>query len=102
MHAQLRLFDVAPFDPSVVYIAKRSQESGLYLKIGTTTNLARRMKELGTAPLLTLPGGKQLEAQLHYRFRAQRLAGEWFLPEAPLWDFISANLPVASEGALAA
>jgi hypothetical protein len=54
------------------------------VKIGTTTNLQRRMVDLGTSshvPLQVLayvPGGPVLEAFFHSKLRKHRTRGEWF------------------------
>lgn len=55
-----------------------------YIKIGYTTDIQRRLKELQTASpkrlkvLGTLEGGTQLEAGLHELFKKHRVEGEWF------------------------
>jgi hypothetical protein len=64
----------------VVYFLR----AGDAIKIGRTKNLARRLRALATgsaAPLELLaavPGGRDLEAQLHRRWRHLHLRGEWF------------------------
>lgn len=77
-----------PARPSLIYYARRDQ----WVKIGTTTNLDKRMKSLAkggsAAPagltigpldvLATHEGDARVEAALHDRFAAFRVAGEWF------------------------
>ena len=71
----------------------QSDENGL-IKIGSSTDPERRLRELQTssnAPLrilLTLPGTSEEEALLHERFRNYRQQGEWYLPLKELLDFI--------------
>jgi hypothetical protein len=54
------------------------------LKIGHSRNVARRLKEFSTGQSLPLriiaaiPGGHDLERELHTRYAARRLSGEWF------------------------
>jgi hypothetical protein len=54
------------------------------VKIGRTTNLARRfadIQNMSPVPLTVLwshPGGHELETRLHRRFADQRIHGEWF------------------------
>jgi len=85
MDEQLCLFVTVSTDPrSVVYFAERRG----YIKIGTTTNPYRRMRELKARFLLVLPGDVFLEAQLHRRFANSRMVGEWFAPTPELWDYI--------------
>lgn len=54
------------------------------VKIGTTTNLAKRVADIqrmSPVPLevlWTCPGGRELETQLHRHFKALRSHGEWF------------------------
>jgi hypothetical protein len=72
----------APAGPAleVVYFLR----AGDAIKIGRTKNLARRLRALATgsaAPLELLaavPGGRELEARLHRRWRQLHLRGEWF------------------------
>ena len=68
----------------VVYIAQRRS----YIKIGTTKHPAQRMRRIEATPLVVMPGGRELEKQLHIRFNACRMAGEWFAPTPELWDYI--------------
>jgi hypothetical protein len=71
---------------SVVYVIRSDKSGQPLLKIGTTTDLHRRLNELrrrtqGTVTLLaTWPGDDTLERQLHHLCRADLVAGEWFRP----------------------
>jgi hypothetical protein len=91
MAEQLRLFPLSlPLNPrSVVYFAHRRG----FIKIGTTTNPWRRMRELKARILLALPGDETLERQLHRQFRTSQVAGEWFLPTPELAEYIKSNIP---------
>jgi len=57
---------------------------GLGTKIGTSTDVEQRLRALQTANprkltlLGVLPGGKNLEKQLHKHFAHKRTRGEWF------------------------
>jgi len=72
---------------SVVYFIIRRGMPGV--KIGTTTNLSKRLSELqsSTPDYLfvfgTLPGDKVVEKILHKKFATNRIRGEWyeFTPE---------------------
>lgn len=72
---------------NVYYI--RSEDSGR-VKIGWSSNVPARLKSLqrASASRLTLlysePGTGRDEANLHERFRAHRVHGEWFEPSADL------------------
>lgn len=67
-------------------------ESGGPIKIGITTDLAKRLKAIPyhepLRVLAILPGGHVQESELHQRFADLRLSGEWFRPERSLLDFI--------------
>jgi hypothetical protein len=55
----------------VVYYIRR----GKYVKIGTTTNLKQRMRDLMPDEVLAVePGSYKLESDLHYAFRGIRLS----------------------------
>lgn len=77
---------------SVVYFLQ-SRPSGP-IKIGTTTDLGRRMATLRaglpiTSELLcTLTGSRELESHFHETFKEHRLEGEWFEPVPELLDLI--------------
>ena len=83
------------------------QGKGGPIKIGITTNIESRMRTFQTAspvPLHLLrlePGGRRRELQLHHRFRAYRMEGEWF-QAGPVLDYIHTaptNLPTATHHA---
>jgi hypothetical protein len=62
-----------------VYFAIHGQE----VKIGVAANPPSRIKKMRTDRpdirlLFDIPGGRELERQLHQRFRRFRIAGEWF------------------------
>jgi hypothetical protein len=65
------------------------------IKIGTTSNLERRLSTMRVdSPselklLGTLAGGRKIEAALHSRFAEDRKRGEWFAPSSSLLGFIS-------------
>jgi hypothetical protein len=67
-------------DGSSVYFA----QAGNRIKIGWSRNVAQRITQLQTGNpepvqlLATTPGARTLERQLHTRFAAARLTGEWF------------------------
>jgi hypothetical protein len=66
------------------------------VKIGTTTNLPRRVAELqvGNAAALTvllkIPGDGGDEVRLHRRFARLRERGEWFRPDPEILAWIEA------------
>ncbi|MBN9469964.1 MAG: GIY-YIG nuclease family protein [Bosea sp.] len=65
---------------SVVYFFR----SGPFIKIGTTMNLKHRLQNVQTShptPIVlagSTKGDKRLERELHRRFAALRVNGEWF------------------------
>lgn len=62
-------------DVSVVYYMRIGER----VKIGTTTNLKKRMASIGPEELLaTEPGWYDLEKQRHAQFTHYRVKGEWF------------------------
>jgi Meiotically up-regulated gene 113 len=70
----------------VVYFVR----AGDAIKIGRTAHLGARLRALATASavplelLAVVPGGRQLEARLHRRWRHLRLRGEWFRADEAL------------------
>lgn len=64
------------------------------IKIGTSANIEKRFDALQTAAsvkltlLLTIPGGSEVETELHRRFANLRETGEWFEGTAELRHFI--------------
>lgn len=95
--------------PSVVYFIQRD---GGDIKIGFTTDLAKRFFSLSEsykgplAVLAVLRGNRDTEKELHERFSAFRIAGEWFSPARPLLQFIretqASSTPVPLEAPRAA
>lgn len=64
---------------------------GDLIKIGTTTNLQRRVMGLSLTMghvLATEPGGYALEEKLHEKFTALREHGEWFRAEPELLAYV--------------
>jgi hypothetical protein len=83
----------------VVYFVR----GGDAVKIGRTGNLAARLKALATASavplevLAALPGGRDLEVQLHRRWQHLRLKGEWFRATPDLLADIRERVARAAE-----
>jgi Meiotically up-regulated gene 113 len=73
----------------VVYFVR----AGDAIKIGRTANLAARLRALATASavplelLAAVPGGRELEARLHRRWRHLHLRGEWFRADEALMRY---------------
>lgn len=67
--------------------------NGNRLKIGTSTDLKRRIRTLALRAenvALLMDGGQPLERQLHKEFADLRIGNtEWFAYEAPLTDYIA-------------
>jgi hypothetical protein len=77
--------------------------NGNRIKIGTTTELKRRIRTLALRPenvVLLLDGGQQLERELHCKFAGLRIGNtEWFAYDGPLIDFVHAeNSRVVQKG----
>jgi hypothetical protein len=77
----------------LVYFARLGDDGPI--KIGTTGNLASRVKQLAAnyecslEVLGVMPGGRRTERMVHERFRGLRLGrSEQFQPGEPLLDFI--------------
>ncbi|MFG1302687.1 GIY-YIG nuclease family protein [Xanthobacter autotrophicus] len=74
-----------------VYFAALSNGA---IKIGYTTDLARRMSNLwyavpgGVTVLATLVGTPDAEQWLHLKFSHLKISGEWFRPDPSLMSFI--------------
>lgn len=63
------------------------------IKIGTTTNLVKRMEVIPHDELLaTEPGGRPVELQRHEQFAHLRIKGEWFQAAPELLTHVR-NLP---------
>lgn len=76
---------------AVVYVAQRDSDRAV--KIGWTSNLFQRQRELrkvsgNVAVFAAIPGDKPVELRLHERFKAFRIDGEWFA--VPLNDVMVA------------
>jgi hypothetical protein len=71
-------------DVGRVYFATMPTRPG-QIKIGTSTQLARRLALGGFLLLADIPGSQQREAALHWLFRPLRLDGEWFASAPSLW-----------------
>ncbi len=72
--------------PSVVYFLR----CGERLKIGTTTDLQKRLKGLPPGDLLgTIPGGVDVEREMHHRFRGHLIQGEWFMATPTVLTLLS-------------
>lgn len=69
-------------------------EAAGLVKIGTTVSIEERLSALRTGSpipfslLVSFPGDRGTEGELHYRFRDLRRHGEWFALEGELLDFI--------------
>ena len=74
------------------------------IKIGFTSSVARRFSMLQTSSpfelklLVTVPGGVEHEARLHWLFQRERIRGEWFRDGGGLRSMVDAlmRLPEAS------
>ena len=80
-----------------VYVA--NAQAAKAIKIGVTSDVGKRLKSLQTmcpvkvVLLFTLPGGRELEADLHRRFQSSQLWGEWFRLTKEIKQFIKDNQP---------
>jgi hypothetical protein len=90
-------FESTPI-PAVVYFVERDG----YIKIGTTTRLAYRLRQIrggGSTPswvvpgpvelLGTTPGGFEREHEIHAMFEHERVEGEWFQDCLAIRDFVA-------------
>lgn len=64
-------------------------QSGDLIKIGWSSNVPQRMRDLGTKPIHLIPGTMQDEKAMHHRFGAQWERGELFRNEGALADFLA-------------
>jgi hypothetical protein len=77
----------------VIYFVRRIDGTGP-IKIGYTTRLSIRLRQLGKewgaelGVLGVMKGGRDEEQSLHRRFSNLRLEGEWFQPEPVLFKYI--------------
>lgn len=67
-----------------VYFAQRQ---GL-IKIGHSRSVPNRVCALKSELLGAVPGGKEIETELHTRFSHLRVKGEWFKPGDDLLSYI--------------
>jgi hypothetical protein len=79
---------VTEHDGPCVYFAVSPLAPGL-IKIGHTTNLAKRMVALGARAVAVIPGTVDDELDLHRRFADLRWHGEWFVCTSVLSEFIA-------------
>ena len=81
---------------SCVYVVMR--EDVREVKIGWSTNLETRLRDLETAHgqwlelLVAIPGGPEEEEQLHERFKQHRLGGEWFTADPEILEWAAKEL----------
>lgn len=82
-----------PKGQGIVYFVRRGGSDKI--KIGTTTNMDSRINALKhpltgkLRVLATIPGGRDVEKQMHARFKQYRIAGEWFRLEGELMEFVA-------------
>lgn len=83
---QVKLPAELPLPVSVVYYIL----FGDRIKIGTTTNLVKRLQDLPHDEVLaTEPGGTGIERQRHTQFGVYRVTGEWFEMGDELVDHVN-------------
>lgn len=70
---------------SVVYFARNDAGE---VKIGFSSDTARRSGELGAEVIAQVAGGRALEQLLHRHFADAAMGGEWFLPVPDLLALI--------------
>ncbi|WP_181421657.1 GIY-YIG nuclease family protein [Curtobacterium sp. MCBD17_030] len=81
---------------SVVYFVQQGNSGPI--KIGCTRNLKSRVNSLQTSSaeplnvLGTVPGGFELERQMHEALSPHRLSGEWFAPTPKVLRLIKKQL----------
>lgn len=69
--------------------------NGTDIKVGYSANVKRRLKQLNTGSavnlyiLCTFTGGRELESQIHNRFKGCRINREWFRAENELLDYLN-------------
>ena len=70
------------------------EKSGGPIKIGSSSDPKRRLKELQTGHprelmiLGSMPGGAEIESELHLKFKNLHSHGEWFHDDPALMEFI--------------
>lgn len=81
-------------NPEVGQVYFIQAESGGPIKIGKAVDPWQRLSQLQTGRheklhvLAVMPGGLDAEKQLHKKFAAHRVMGEWFMPDEEILDFI--------------
>ncbi len=79
-----------------VYVIQMGDDGPV--KIGFTGDVGKRFDQLQSACPVTLhiralfPCNSTIERGLHRRFIDHRMRGEWYLPHAEIWDYVS-SLP---------
>lgn len=82
-----------PRQAGVYFVQTASSEGPI--KIGMAQNIARRLGTLQTAHpwkltlLLWIEGDRGVERDLHWKFKQDRINGEWFMPSDALLNYIS-------------
>ncbi len=72
-------WDSKPLPDRYIYVARKPGDGPPdEVKIGTTDDLTRRMKQLGLVPMQVFKGGFEDERELHGWLRRDRVRGEWF------------------------
>ena len=83
--ADLHRMDIPKERQGLVYFIQFADR----IKIGFTTDLPTRMRQLPHDKILALiPGAVSTERQLHRKFDAIRITGEWFANDPRLTDYI--------------
>jgi hypothetical protein len=86
MPEQLTLFPGSTQPSQYVYVLWRPNQ----FKVGMAADPARRARELGGRIVLLLPGGRELERQLHARFAPYRFPQtEWFSAGRAIWEWLA-------------
>lgn len=81
--------------PHLTYVIR----SGPFVKIGTSSDIEKRVRELRISnpheveAVAVLAGGRAVEGSLHRRFKAYRHRHEWFRIEGELADWIERGCP---------
>jgi Meiotically up-regulated gene 113 len=79
-----------PRRPGFIYLLQSTENSHIY-KIGLSTDVSRRIKQIGNCRHVhSFPADDTLaaESRLHKFYAAQRQEGEWFYLHEPNIDFI--------------
>lgn len=69
-----------------VYFAERDG----FIKIGCSTNLTTRARDLRARMIASVPGDFALERYFHHLFAGSAIGGEWFHPTLDLLTFVCA------------